>query len=88
MQTIDPHAVGSHYSQGQLAVRLTEALRQAGKNPDAPTTADLAGVAVAAAQALAHDVEAQDKELLRLEAERKELAARLLRLEKRIGVKK
>jgi MPBQ/MSBQ methyltransferase len=44
MQTIDPHAVGSHYSQGQLAARLTEALRRAGKNPDAPTTADLAGV--------------------------------------------
>jgi hypothetical protein len=44
MQTIDPHAVGSHYSQGQLAVRLIEALRLAGKSPDAPTTADLAGV--------------------------------------------
>ena len=32
MQTIDPHAVCSHYSQGQLAVRLIEALRLAGKN--------------------------------------------------------
>lgn len=44
MQTIDPHAIGSHYGQGDLAERLFQALRDAGKDPQAPSTTDLAGI--------------------------------------------
>jgi ubiquinone/menaquinone biosynthesis C-methylase UbiE len=40
----DDRSVGAHYGRGDLATRILEALRAAGKDPDALTTADLAPV--------------------------------------------
>ena len=40
----DDRSVGAHYGRGDLATRILEPLRAAGKHPDALTTADLAPV--------------------------------------------
>src|ERR671916_2067668 len=40
----DNRSVGEHYGRGDLAARILEALRAAGRDPDAPTVEDLAPV--------------------------------------------